>query len=301
VSQGLVFDIQHFAIHDGPGIRTTVFLKGCPLRCLWCHNPESQDVAPEIFFAPEKCISCGFCEEACPDGLHQFPGGAHIYARDRCTGCGTCTAECYARALEVSGQWRTVEEVLEKVLADRDFYRSSGGGMTLSGGEPMLQFGFARDLLRAAREAGLHTCLETSGCSSPQRFREIAPLVDLFLFDIKETDPERHKAYTGVNNQEILNNLFALDEMGAALLLRCPLIPGLNDRADHFAAVAQLANRLRGPVEIQVMPYHPLGTSKSQRLGKANPLEGISRPGEDQVQGWVAAIQEKTEVKVRKG
>jgi glycyl-radical enzyme activating protein len=301
VSQGLVFDIQHFAIHDGPGIRTTVFLKGCPLHCLWCHNPEGQAPELEIFYAAEKCIGCRACAGECESRLHQFSGDEHIYNRADCTGCGNCTRECYARALEVSGKWMRVEDVLESVLSDRDFYQNSGGGITLSGGEPMMQFAFTRDLLHAARQAGLHTCLETSGCGSPARFREISPLVDLFLFDIKETDTERHRQYTGVPNQEILSNLFLLDDAGAALLLRCPLIPGLNDRDEHFAGIARLANRLQNLVEVQVMPYHPLGSSKSKRLGKEYLLGDIPRPDEEQVRSWVAAIQAGTITRVRKG
>ncbi len=301
VGEGLVFDIQHFAIHDGPGIRTTVFLKGCPLHCLWCHNPEGQDPQPQIFFSPEKCIGCRSCEPACAHGLHRFIDGQREYHRADCTGCGSCTAECYSGALEISGSWMPVEQVLDIVLADRDFYLSSGGGITISGGEPMGQFAFTRDLLRAARQAGLHTCLETSGCSTPQRFLEIAPDVDLFLYDIKETDSALHRQYTGVSNREILENLLALDQAGAAVLLRCPVIPGLNDREEHFAAVAELANRLGCLVEIHVMPYHPLGKSKSARLGIEPVLAGIPRPEDDQVRAWVSAIQARTAVRVRKG
>ena len=300
MSQGLVFDIQHFAIHDGPGIRTTVFLKGCPLHCLWCHNPEGQDPSVQIFFSPEKCIGCRSCEQVCARGLHRFIEGSHTYDRPGCTGCGDCTIECYSRALEVCGQWMTVEQVMDAVLADREFYHNSGGGITLSGGEPVQQFAFTRDLLRAARQAGLHTCLETSGCGSPERYQEIAPEVDLFLYDIKETDPERHRQYTGITNRQILDNLHLLDRAGAAVLLRCPVIPGLNDREDHFAAVADLANHLRHLVEVQVLPYHPLGTSKSQRLGRDNPLAEIPRPEEDQVRAWFDAIQARTAARVRK-
>lgn len=299
--KGLVFDIQHFAIHDGPGIRTTVFLKGCPLRCLWCHNPEGQLSGPEMFFAPEKCIDCRACEAACPGGLHRFVAGEHRYDRAQCIACGKCAAECYSGALEVCGQWMTVEQALEAVLADRDFYRGSGGGMTLSGGEPLRQYRFTRELLRAARREGLHTCVETSGCAPRAHFLALVKDVDLFLFDIKETDPARHRAYTGAGNRRILENLRLLDQAGAALVLRCPVIPGLNDRAEHFAAVAELASGLRGVVEIQVLPYHPLGSSKSQRLGREYPLGEILRPSEAQVQAWVSAIQERTAVKVIKG
>jgi pyruvate formate lyase activating enzyme len=299
--QGLVFDIQHFAIHDGPGIRTTVFLKGCPLHCLWCHNPEGQPHQPQIFYAPEKCIGCRFCEQACELGLHHFEGAQHIYDRINCTSCGRCVEECYSGALDQCGKWMSIEAVLESVLADRDFYVASGGGLTLSGGEPLSQFIFALDLLRAARLAGLHTCVETSGYASTRQFLEIAPHVDLILFDLKETDPELHRRFTGVGPTQILDNLFALDQSGAALLLRCPVIPGLNDRPDHFAALAQLASRLSHLVEIQVMPFHPLGQSKSARLGLAPGLVDIARPGEEQVRDWIAAIQAQSPVPVRKG
>jgi pyruvate formate lyase activating enzyme len=307
LTRGLVFDIQHFAIHDGPGIRTTVFLKGCPLRCLWCHNPEGQETAPEIFYSPEKCILCGFCAQACPDGFHTLDDAGHTFDRTGCSACGECVAECYTRALEVTGQWMTVEQVLEAVLADRDFYAISdgatlsGGGMTLSGGEPVLQYDFTRGLLLAARQAGLHTCLETSGCGSAARYRELAPLVDLFLFDLKETNPGRHRLYTGISNRQILASLRLLVSSGAEVTLRCPVIPGLNDRADHFAAIGRLAEELGRVAEIQLMPYHPLGKSKRARLGKADPLGDLPRPTEDQVRAWVAAVQGETRVRVRKG
>lgn len=298
--RGLVFDIQRFAIHDGPGIRTTVFLKGCPLSCLWCHNPESQETQPEIFFSPEKCIGCRYCEATCQHGGHHFVDGVHIYDRSECIRCGECTLECYSRALEVAGKSMTVAEVLAEVLKDRLFYQTSTGGITLSGGEPMMQFEFTRDLLQAAHLAGLHNCIETSGCSSRGRYAEILPYVDLFLYDIKETDLERHREYTGIANDIVIANLIALDQAGASTILRCPIIPGLNDRPEHFQGIAELANRLKNVKEINLLPYHPLGTSKSQRLGKDLPLSGIGMPSDTQAQEWLVQVQSYTRVIVRK-
>jgi glycyl-radical enzyme activating protein len=300
VTQGLVFDIQRFSIHDGPGIRTTVFLKGCPRACLWCHNPESQGARPEIFFTLDRCISCHLCEQICPESQHYFEEQIHFYERDGCLRCGQCTLECYSKALELVGRMMTVEEVMSEVSKDALFYQNSGGGMTLSGGEPMLQFEFTRELFRAAREAGLHTCLETSGLSTSARFAEILPYVDLFLYDIKETDPVRHRQFTGVPNQVILENVMELDRAGANLILRCPIIPGLNDREDHFQGIADLANRLKGVQEIHLLPYHPLGKSKNERLGKISPLGEINMPEEWHVKEWISLIKEHTHVEVAK-
>jgi len=300
MTQGTVFDIQRFAIHDGPGIRTTVFLKGCPLHCLWCHNPESQEPRPEIFFSPEKCIGCHYCEEACEHNGHQFVDGVHIYNRENCVRCGKCTLECYSRALETAGKLMSAEEVLQEVLKDRAFYDNSGGGMTLSGGEPMMQFEFTRDLLRLAKEEGLHNAIETCGASSWARYEEILPYVDLFLYDIKETDVELHQQFTGISNQIVIENVTALARAGAPIILRCPIIPGLNDRTAHFKAVAELANSLPTVFEINILPYHPLGTSKSQRLGKEAPLNDIAMPPEIQARGWLETVQQHTSVTVRK-
>lgn len=300
---GVVFDIQRFAIHDGPGIRTTVFLKGCPLHCLWCHNPESQDPRPEIFFNPGKCIGCRACELACEQGAHTFepdldlPLGLHRFNRDACIRCGECTLECYAQALEISGASMSVEEVLAQVVKDRAFYQTSGGGMTLSGGEPLAQAEFTRALLREARTAGLHTVVETSGCGQTAHYLEILPDVDLFYFDFKESDPERHRQATGISNTLILHNLSVLDQAGAEIVLRCPIIPGLNDRADHFEAIGRLASQYPHVKAVHILPYHPLGTSKSQRLGKAVALD-IKRPAEEHVRAWVEAVTRATSVPV---
>ena len=298
---GRVFDLQKFSIHDGPGIRTTVFMKGCPLECLWCHNPESQSRAIEISLMPEKCIGCGYCFRACPQGCHMDDGEQRQFLRERCTHCGTCAAECHAGALEAIGSDMTVAAVMEDVLKDRPFYETSGGGVTLSGGEPMAQFAFTLALARTARRAGLHVCMETCGYAPWAHYAALLPFVDLFLFDYKESDPARHRAATGVPSEPILDNLRRLDEQGAALVLRCPIIPGCNARDDHFRAIADTANSLRGVKEINVMAYHPLGEAKRHRLGKAAGLPETAFPDDATVAAWVGQVARQARVPVQRG
>ena len=203
---GTIFDIKGFALNDGPGIRTTVFMKGCPLDCLWCHNPESKSRKSELFFDSRKCVGCRSCE-VCPYGCHVFTDTEHIFNREKCIACGKCAAECYTDALELVGTEKSVEEIIAEVMKDEAFYENSGGGMTLSGGEPMFQFDFTYELLKRAKENGLHTCIETCGFAKWEQYEKIADLVDIFLFDYKETDPGKHKEFTGVTNELILENL----------------------------------------------------------------------------------------------
>lgn len=289
----IIFNIQKFCVNDGPGIRTTVFFKGCPLRCLWCHNPESKKAEPELLFNAEKCIGCGACAGACTHNA--------LALRENCVGCGACAVVCPAGARELAEHSASTEEILAEVLKDQAFYENSGGGLTVSGGEPMMQFEALFELLTAAKEKGLHVCMETCGFATAERFQKIQPLVDLFLFDYKLTDPVLHRQYTGQDNQLILKNLQMLDEMGAKTVLRCPIIPTVNDTAEHFAAIAATANGLKSIQGIDVEPYHPLGSSKARQLGQEDPLQEIGFPEEATVQQWIAAIQSQTQVPVKKG
>ncbi|MBF0244942.1 MAG: glycyl-radical enzyme activating protein [Planctomycetes bacterium] len=286
---GRIFDVQRFSIHDGPGIRTTVFMKGCPLRCLWCHNPESLSSAPQISFVAGKCIGCASCFRACPTGAHTM-GEEHLLDRTLCRACGKCTAECYAGALERVGKDITVAEVLEEVMRDLPFYETSGGGMTLSGGEPTLQIDFSEALLKGAKEKGLHCVLETCLCCEFEKLERIRSDVDLFLCDWKETDPARHKEFTGKDNRRIRENLLRLSTSGAAIRVRCPIIPGLNDREDHFAGIAELSKEIGSLEGVELMPYHRLGESKTQRFGLPDRQLSVETPAPDRIESWREAL-----------
>lgn len=267
MTQGVVLDILRCSLHDGPGIRTTVFLKGCPLACLWCHNPESQATPPVLSFNDTRCTLCQKCQAVCPHGVHQFSANQHLLDRSRCQLCGKCVQSCPAQALEIKGSRQSVFQVMEQVVKDLDYYRQSGGGLTLSGGEPMHQFGFTLALLQAARQQGIHTAMETSGMAQQQQYQRVVPWTDLFLFDYKGTDPVLHRRHTGAENHLILQNLDFLYSSGAKILLRCPLVPGVNDSPAHLAAIAELDRRYPLLEGIDLMPYHSMGNEKARRVG----------------------------------
>ncbi len=284
--KGLVFDIKRFAVHDGPGIRTSVFLKGCPLSCTWCHNPESISAEPQISFVAERCLGCGRCVEVCRSGARRLDQGRLVYDRSKCTTCGECARVCPTSASEIVGTWRTLDEVWAEVSADRVFYERSGGGVTISGGEPLAQFEFTLALARRIRENSLRLCLDTCGYAPEEQLREMAPLVDLFLYDIKETDPARHQQHTGVSNQQILANLRLLDRLGRPVILRCPVIPGINLREGYLEGLAHLYHSLSNCLAVHLMPYHDLAQAKYARLGITPPQRSGREPDPGEVDAW---------------
>ena len=295
----MIFNVQHFSLDDGDGIRTTVFMKGCPLRCVWCHNPESKKLKAQVFYNTEKCTACRACVTICPNTCHSFENNVHIYRREKCTACGQCTQYCLSKALEMVGMEKTVEEIVEELVPNKLFYDNSGGGVTLSGGEPMYQFPFAYELAKAAKEKGLHVCMETCGFTKEKMFRDIAPFIDCFLFDYKATNAEKHQALTGVSNEVIIKNLKTLDELEKQIVLRCPIIPGCNDDEEHFIGIANIANNLKNILRIDLIPYHPLGIGKTQMLGEKIAFADSTYPSKERIRDWVEAISKNTAVLVR--
>jgi len=263
-----IFDVQKFALHDGPGIRTTVFLKGCPLRCLWCHNPESQSFQPQIECIFNKCICCGACEMVCPKGCHQIIEGVHHVDFTDCIACGKCREVCIYEAIKYLGKSVTPEELMPVIMADKDFYINSNGGLTVSGGEPLSQPKGLLALLKLAKEQNLHTCLDTSGYGSEEAVKSVLPYVDLFLFDFKHFDSDAHKKLTGVDNKLLLKNLEQICLAGKPVWLRCPIIPGCNDTDDHYRAIAELSNRYDAIQAVNIMAYHDMAKSKCRQQGR---------------------------------
>lgn len=262
-----IFNIQRFSVDDGPGIRTTVFFKGCPLSCIWCHNPESHRREPELMYNAQKCIGCGACTTVCDHGGHAVSEAGHTLDRTDCIGCGACAGICPTKAVEMAGREESIDSILKEVLADKIFYEQSGGGMTVSGGEPLYQPAAVTALCRAAKEAGLHVAMETCGFASETVVRSIAPWVDLFLFDYKAPS-DVHESLTGVPQKPILDTLALLSALGKDVILRCPVIPGCNDTDGHFSDIVALAKRYDNIREVHLEPYHPLGISKLEQLGR---------------------------------
>lgn len=262
---GIVFGIQRFSIHDGPGIRTTVFLKGCNVYCKWCHNPEGIPKEPLLGYNDAKCVRCGRCVALCPKGCHQIEDGKHTIRRVDCIACGKCVEACPVQALELIGKRMTAQEVLTVILKDKRYYEEKGG-VTLSGGEALLQKDFALALLKLCKAEGIRCAVETNGVIKYEVYEEVMPYVDLFLYDYKATDPQVHRQYVGCDNRVILENIRRLHDAGAKVLIRCPIIPGVNDNKEHFDAIAKLTKDFPDLLGAEILPYHKLGVSKAKRV-----------------------------------
>jgi pyruvate formate lyase activating enzyme len=287
---GLVSNIQRYSLHDGPGIRTTVFLKGCPLSCAWCHNPENRAAEPEVLVVESRCVRCGICATACPQGSSANATTAQREAAG-CTVCGRCVDACPVEARQLAGREMSVEDVLAEIRKDTAFYDESGGGVTFSGGEPLGQFEFLGSLLEACRRLEIHTAVDTCGFAPRENLLAIAPLVDLFLYDIKLLDNDRHVRFTGVPNLPILENLHALSRVQANLWLRVPVIPGVNDGGEEMLAIARLASSVPGVRQVNLLPYHKTGIAKFQRLGLAYELSDVASPAADTMDALVHQFQ----------
>ncbi len=282
---GLLFEVKRGAVHDGPGWRTTAFFKGCPLSCPWCHNPEGISSEKEIWFVASRCVGCQNCVSVCPRGVPAPAAGqlGPAYG-SACTVCGRCVDGCPVGSRAIVGMERTAEQLVQELARDRAFFARSGGGVTISGGEPLSQLDFLLEVLSACRKAGLNTALDTSGYAPRRDFLQAAALCDLVLFDLKHLDESRHEETTGVPLTPILENLHALDEEGANLWIRYPLIPGFNDDQSTLSRLADLVLRLRSKPLVCLLPYHRAGQEKYARLGRSDPMGDTEAPGETSVE-----------------
>jgi len=288
----VITNIQGFSLHDGPGIRTVVFFKGCPLACRWCANPECISGAPQIGFIQALCARCGRCFDACPHGAVRREENVHRIDYSRCLVCGGCAARCGYGALVRYGDTMTVEEVWDAVRRDRMFYDSSGGGVTVSGGEPLLKAEFVRELFTRCKEEGVDTCVETCGFADREAFVEILPVTDHFLFDLKHMDAAVHEKHTGQSNERILENAALLLERGADVLFRLPLIPGVNDSRENIAATAGFLTRIGASAAgLEIMPYHRMGQGKYRALDIKYHLEEIEPCGDETAESVRAAYE----------
>lgn len=281
---GIVFDIERCSMYDGPGIRTTVFLKGCPLSCKWCHNPESQKCLPELAFYSNLCTHCGKCAQICPS-VHKVSRQTHKVNYKNCKVCGKCAAACPADALKIIGRQVQIREIMEILRKDMPYFETTSGGLTVSGGEPFGQYIFLQELLQSAKSENIHTCIETCGFTSREKLDGVLPFTDLFLFDYKVTSPELHKKFTGVDNHLILENFRYLYNKGKQIILRCPVIPGYNDTPEHFQAICSMEKQYPDLRGIEIMPYHSLGREKAAAVNKTYEVTAPT-VDEDTKQNW---------------
>ncbi len=297
ISTGIIFNIQRYSIHDGPGIRTTVFLKGCPLNCWWCQNPESQLSGQEMIFWGDRCIGCGACSTVCLSGAIQIKNGIPVTEKEKCILCGKCIEKCPALAREMIGEKLTTEEVIKDIEKDLIFYEESGGGVTFSGGEPLKQSEFLEGLLNGCREKKIHTAVDTSGYISWEILDKIIPKVDLFLYDLKIMDSKKHKKYTGVSNEIILENLKKLSSIHSNIFIRFPVIPGVNDDYQNIKETGEFLSSLK-ITQVNLLPYHYIGMDKYKRIGRTYKLADIQPPSKEKL-SEVSAILSKFNLNVK--
>jgi pyruvate formate lyase activating enzyme len=300
--KGLIFDIQRFSLHDGPGVRTTVFMKGCPLRCWWCHNPESQLPYPELLLDAERCSVCGKCVKVCDKRAVKVIDGEVVLSREKCDLCGRCVDVCPSKAISICGKWMRVEEVVERILKDRVFYEFTGGGATISGGEPLSQPDFLFELLKNLKLHGINVCLDTSGFAESRILQKAAKYVDIILYDIKTLEPEKHLKLTGVPVEPILKNLELVMEHQRKheidLIVRIPLIMGVNfSSEEELTETVQLLSK-KGVGKFELIPYHRFGERKYRLLGREYKLN-IKPPGMSDLYSLKEKMEMGLEVEIR--
>lgn len=271
--KGYIFDIKHFAVHDGPGIRTTVFLKGCPLKCVWCHNPESIKAEKQLGFIEHKCVSCGACVEVCPEGAHYFDGNIHKFDRSKCVSCGKCTEVCRVDALSLYGKYMESDEILNDVMDDIDFYESSGGGVTLSGGECLMQVEFCVEFLQKLKSNNIYTAVDTCGFVSKDTLDKVMPYTDIFLYDLKAIDEDVHQKCTSKPNNVILENLKYIDSLGKKTEIRIPFVPNYND--GQIQKMAEFLSTLKNITGVRVLAYHNYAGTKYKSLDMENTMPEV--------------------------
>lgn len=293
---GIVFDIQSYAIYDGPGIRTLIFLKGCPLSCKWCQNPESQELLPQRSYFKEKCTRCGKCVEVCPNYALKMSEENIVCNKDLCVLCGTCVGTCPNNVIEIIGEKRNTDEIIELILRDKPFYDNSGGGVTISGGEPTVQAKFLLELLKELKSKNIHIAIETCGYFSEEIREELITLVDLFLFDIKHIDSNIHKLFTGVKNEKILDNFhYILTKVGNGRIIpRIPLIPGVNDDDDAIQGIISFLKSINYTGEVHLMPYNKLAKTKYEKIGKEDQYQDMGDLTEKRMSNIVKLIESQS-------